>query len=76
MSTVQELVAELKRQARDAELDVKMFPDGHFLVIGGVVNVHWWPYSRRQTAYADRAKKGRNYATPKMVVKMAMGQLK
>lgn len=69
-------ISELKKLAREQELEVIEHSSGHVMVIGGAVNVTWWPDSRRMTAYAERAPKGRSYSTPKIVVNMALGKTK
>lgn len=61
----------LKQLAREAELNVIEYPDGRVLVVGGLVSVHWWPDSKRQTMYAEGAPAGHRYATAKSVVAMA-----
>jgi len=61
----------LKRLAREAELQVIQYPDGRILVVGGLVNVHWWPLSKRQTVYAEGSPNGHSYATAKNVVNLA-----
>lgn len=69
-----EQVAKLKKLAREAELEVIEYPDGRVLVIGGLVNVHWWPSSRRMTAYAEGAPQGRHHQTAKQVINTALGK--
>jgi len=64
-------VANLKKLARAAELEVIEYPDGRVLVIGGLVNVHWWPASRRMTAYVEGASAGRPHTTSKQVINLA-----
>lgn len=64
-------VANLKKLARAAELEVIEYPDGRVLVIGGLVNVHWWPASRRMTAYVEGASAGRTHTTAKQVINLA-----
>lgn len=64
-------VANLKKMARAAELEVIEYPDGRVLVIGGLVNVHWWPASRRMTAYVEGASAGRSHTTAKQVINLA-----
>jgi len=64
-------INELKRRVRDAELELIEKPDGHFLIVGGLVTVHYWPGSRRLTAYAEGAPKGLHNMTPKRVVSLA-----
>lgn len=61
----------LKKLAREAELEVIDYPDGRVLVVGGIVNVHWWPISRRKTAYVEGAPSGRTYATARNVINLA-----
>jgi hypothetical protein len=61
----------LKKLAREAELEVIEYPDGRVLVIGGLVNVHWWPTSRRMTAYVEGAPAGRHHSTPRNVINLA-----
>ena len=61
----------LKKLAREAELQVIEYPGGRVLVIGGLINVHWWPESRRRTAYIDGAPAGRHFTTAAQVVSMA-----
>lgn len=65
-------VTELKKRAREAELEVIEKPDGHFIVVGGLVAVHWWPTSRGMTAYAEGAPAGRKYTTAKQVINLAI----
>lgn len=62
----------LKRLATENELDVKLYDDGKVTVIGGLVPVHWWPDSRRMTAYIDGAPSGWPHCTAKNVVSLAM----
>jgi hypothetical protein len=69
-----EQVAKLKKLAREAELEVIEYPDGRVLVIGGLVNVHWWPASRRMTSYAEGAPQGRHHQTAKQVIYTALGK--
>ena len=64
-------VANLKKLARAAELEVIEYPDGRVLVVGGLVNVHWWPASRRMTAYVEGASAGRTHTTAKQVINLA-----
>lgn len=64
-------VQDLKRLAREAELEVIEKAEGHFIVVGGIVIVHWWPHSRKMTAYVEGAPQGRSYATAKQVVNLA-----
>lgn len=67
-----DLLKDLKLRATEAELHVIEYPDGRVLVVGGLTNVHWWPTSKKQTAYVDGAPRGRHYATPKQVISMAL----
>ena len=71
MSNVKPL-KRLKELAREEELEVIEYPDGRVLVIGGIVNVHWWPDSKRGTAYAEGAPRGYRYATAKNVINLAV----
>lgn len=67
-------IANLKRLARENELQVLEYGDGpqmRVLVIGGLVNVHWWPLSKRQTCYAEGAPKGHHRATAAQVINLA-----
>lgn len=64
-------IVDLKRLAREAELEVLEKPEGHFIVIGGIVNVHYWPNSKRLTAWAEGAPRGRSHMTPKQVIQLA-----
>ncbi len=64
-------VANLKKLARGAELEVIEYPNGRVLVVGGLVNVHWWPASRRMTAYVEGASAGRTHTTAKQVINLA-----
>ena len=64
-------LSNLKKLARAAELEVIEYPDGRVLVIGGLVNVHWWPVSRRMTAYVEGASAGRTHTTAKQVINLA-----
>lgn len=64
-------IKDLKKMAREAELEVIEYPDGRVLVIGGLVNVHWWPNSKRKTAYVEGAPSGRQYSTAKNVINLA-----
>ena len=61
----------LKKLARDAELEVIEYPEGRVLVVGGLVNVHWWPLSKRKTAYVEGAPAGRRFATARNVINLA-----
>lgn len=62
---------ELKKLAREAELEVIEYPGGRMLVVGGLVNVHWWPNSKRRTAYVEGAPAGRQYSSAKNVINLA-----
>jgi len=62
---------DLKRLAREAELEVIEYPGGRILVVGGLVNVHWWPNSKRRTAYVEGAPSGRQYSSAKNVINLA-----
>lgn len=64
-------IATLKKLATEAEVEVIEYPDGRVLIVGGLVNVHWWPHSRRMTAYAEGAPAGRSHATAKNVINLA-----
>lgn len=64
-------LTDLKKLAREAELEVIDYADGRVLVVGGLVNVHWWPESRRATAYAEGSPKGRRHMTAKQVIRLA-----
>lgn len=64
-------VVQLKRLAREAELELIEKPNGHFILIGGIVNVHYWPFSKRLTAYVEGAPGGRTHTTPKVAVQLA-----
>ena len=66
-----QLISQLKKLAREAEAEVIEYPDGRVLVVGALVNVHWWPHSKRRTAYVDGAPRGRQYATAKSVINLA-----
>lgn len=65
-------VQDLKRLARENELEVIEYPDGRCLVVGGLVNVHWWPQSKRATAYAEGSPAGRRFSTAKNVINLAV----
>ena len=68
----------LKREAREAELQVieRAEPSGlHITVIGDRV-VHWWPESRRMTAYVEGTRSGQSYVNAKRVIALASGAAK
>lgn len=67
-----EQVKKLKRLATEAELDVKDYPDGKVTVIGGLMPVHWWPTSKKMTAYIDGAPRGYPHCTAKTVINLAL----
>jgi hypothetical protein len=63
----------LKRLALEKELQIVLGDGGsHVRVIGGLVVVHWWPYSRRRTAWADGAPRGLSNVTAKQVISLAV----
>jgi hypothetical protein len=62
----------LKRMASENELDVKEYQDGKVTVIGGMMPVHWWPHSKRMTAYVDGAPHGYPQCTAKNVINLAL----
>lgn len=67
-------LALLKRRAREAEIEVieRQEPGGlHVIVVGEKAVVHWWPESRRMTAYVEGWPSGKPYATAKMVIQIA-----
>lgn len=61
----------LRKLASDQELEVIEYPDGRVLVVGGLINVHWWPQSKKKTAYVEGAPSGRKFATAKNVINLA-----
>lgn len=63
---------QLKRLAVHEELDVKVYPDGKVTVIGGLVPVHWWPESKKMTAYVDGAPRGYPFCSAKNVISLAV----
>ena len=65
-------VKTLKKLARENELEVIEYPDGRILVIGGMVPVHWWPFSKRRTVYCEGAPKGHTHVTAKHVINLAV----
>lgn len=65
-------VKTLKKLAGQHELDVKEYPDGKVTVIGGLVPVHWWPTSKRMTAYVDGAPRGYPHSTARNVINLAL----
>lgn len=65
-------IKELKRLAREAELEVLQYPNGRLLVVGGLINVHWWPGSKHRTAYAEGSPKGIKYANAQRVINIAI----
>lgn len=71
MSIASEIKA-LKRAATEAELDVMEYPDGKITVIGGLMPVHWWPHSKRRTAYIDGAPRGYPHTTQQDVIALAL----
>jgi len=64
-------IRDLKKLASEAELEVIEYHDGRILVVGGIVNVHWWPDSKRKTAYAEGSPRGKRQMTAKQVVRLA-----
>jgi hypothetical protein len=64
-------VATLMRMARERELEVVDDGKGKLTVHGGLVPVHWWPTSKRHTAYIDGAPRGYRFATPQNVINLA-----
>lgn len=73
MSADTKEIALLKRRAAEAEFQLieRHEPGGlHVIVIGNRV-VHWWPESRRKTAYVEGAARGMTYRTAKDVIKLA-----
>ena len=64
-------VQSLKTLARNAELQLIEKANGHFIIVGGVVVVHYWPLSRRQTVYVEGSPIGNHYATPKQAINLA-----
>lgn len=62
---------ELKKLARDAELQLTFFQNDHVMVTGGNQVVHYWPYSHRMTAYIEGAAHGQRRATASDVISMA-----
>ena len=66
-------IKRLKILAREAEFQLveREEPGGiHIIVIGDRV-VHWWPESRRQTAYVESTAKGESHTTPDRVIQLA-----
>jgi hypothetical protein len=63
---------QLKKLAREEELEVIEYPDGRALVVGGIVNVHWWPESKNRTAYVDGSPKGIKFASAEHVISLAV----
>lgn len=68
-------IKRLRREAREAELQLieRDEPGGlHVTVIGERV-VHWWPDSRKRTAYVEGSKAGRAHADVMTVIRLASG---
>ena len=66
-------IESLKREARECEMQVieRAEPGGlHIIVIGDRV-VHWWPESRRQTAYVEGSARGQQHANARAVIALA-----
>lgn len=66
-------IEKLHRLAEEAGLTVMERQDDKLTVIGGEHIVHWWPKSRRMSAYVEGAKKGIPYATPERVIQLSTG---
>lgn len=66
----------LKREARECELQVieREEPGGlHIIVVGDRV-VHWWPDSKRMTAYVEGAAQGQKFTTARQVIQLAQAK--
>lgn len=66
-------IEKLKREARELEMQVieRAEPGGMHLIVIGEQVVHWWPESRRQTAYVEGSARGQQHATAQIVVNLA-----
>lgn len=65
----------LKKLAREAEFQLieRMEPGGLKVTVVGDRVVHWWPESRRSTAYVEGSSRGENNADAKRIVELATG---
>ncbi len=66
-------ITKLRREARECEMQVieRAEPGGlHVIVIGERV-VHWWPESKRMTAYVEGAAQGQKFAAARDVIELA-----
>lgn len=63
----------LKRDAREAEMQVieRDEPGGLHVIVVGERVVHWWPESRRMTAYVEGTSAGKSYSNAAAVIKLA-----
>lgn len=65
----------LKKLAREAEFQLieRMEPGGLKVTVIGDRVVHWWPDSRRRTAYVEGSSRGENNADAQRIVELATG---
>lgn len=63
---------ELKRLAREAELQLTFYPNDHVQISGGTYVVHYWPYSKRMTAYIEGAASGNRRSSAADAIRMAL----
>ncbi|QIM51594.1 hypothetical protein [Hydrogenophaga crocea] len=67
---------QLKKLTREAEFQLieRMEPGGLKVTVIGDRVVHWWPESRRQTAYVEGSSHGENRADAHRVIQLATGE--
>lgn len=63
---------ELKRLAREAELQLTFYPNDHVQISGGAHVVHYWPYSHKMTAYIEGSARGNRRSSAADAIRMAI----
>jgi len=63
---------DLARAADREGLVVEARGSGHFQILGGILLVNYYPFSRRRAAYIEGMVKAHHYVTPEQAVQLAL----
>lgn len=64
--------ARLKRLCREKEIDLKEGDKGHFIIHGPAHIVHYWPTSKKRTAWIEGSRQGKPDVNVTQAVNLAV----
>lgn len=65
------VVKRLKKICREQEVNLIEHCPGHFVIQGEITDVHYWPMSKKTTAYVPGTKQGYRYVSPDSALNLA-----